>query len=54
MSAWRRASEREEIADRDSLRVFIRRPRAKLGDDASQPRSVETVRGIGYRLLPGD
>ena len=45
---------REEPADRDSLRVFVRRLRSKLGDDASQPRYVETVRGVGYRLLPGD
>ena len=45
---------REEPADRDALRVFVRRLRAKLGDDASQPRYVETVRGLGYRMLPGD
>ena len=45
---------REEPADRDALRVFVRRLRAKLGDDASQPRYLETVRGLGYRMLPGD
>jgi DNA-binding response OmpR family regulator len=45
---------REEPTDRDALRVFVRRLRAKLGDDASQPRYVETVRGLGYRMLPGD
>ena len=45
---------REEPADRDALRVFIRRLRAKIGDDVSEPRYVETVRGVGYRLLPGD
>jgi DNA-binding response OmpR family regulator len=27
--------------------------RAKLGDDAARPRYLETVRGLGYRLLPG-
>jgi len=45
---------REEPADRDSLRVFVRRLRSKLADDAANPRYVETVRGVGYRLLPGD
>jgi len=45
---------REEPSDRDALRVFIRRLRAKIGDDVSEPRYVETVRGVGYRLLPGD
>jgi DNA-binding response OmpR family regulator len=45
---------REEPADRDALRVFVRRLRSKIGDDASNPRYVETVRGVGYRLLPRD
>jgi len=42
---------RDEPGDRDSLRVFVRRLRAKLGDDAAAPRYIETVRGLGYRLL---
>ena len=37
----------------DSLRVFVRRLRAKLGDTARTPRYIETVRGLGYRLLSG-
>jgi two-component system KDP operon response regulator KdpE len=45
---------RDEDIGADSLRVFIRRLRAKLGDDAAAPRYIETVRGIGYRLLAGD
>ena len=45
---------RDDPGDVDSLRVFIRRLRAKLGDDADAPRYLETVRGIGYRLLAGD
>ena len=45
---------RDEDAEPDALRVFIRRLRAKLGDDASSPRYIETVRGLGYRLLAGD
>jgi DNA-binding response OmpR family regulator len=42
---------RDEDVEPDALRVFIRRLRAKLGDDATQPRYIETVRGVGYRLL---
>jgi len=45
---------REEPGDRDALRVFIRRLRSRMKDDASEPRYLETVRGVGYRLLPGD
>jgi len=45
---------RDEPGDLDSLRVFVRRLRSKLGDDATAPRYIETVRGIGYRLLTGD
>ena len=49
-----RAWGRDEIADRVALRVFIRRLRTKLGDDAASPRLIETARGIGYRLLRQD
>lgn len=45
---------RDEDARADALRVFIRRLRRKLGDDATSPRYIETVRGVGYRLLAGD
>jgi len=45
---------RDEPADLDSLRVFVRRLRAKLGDSAEEPRYLETVRGLGYRLLSGE
>ena len=48
-----RAWGRDAYADLDSLRVFMRRLRTKLGDDATSPRYIETVRGIGYRLLAG-
>ncbi|HEX5038650.1 MAG TPA: response regulator transcription factor [Candidatus Limnocylindria bacterium] len=44
---------RDEPGDRDALRVFIRRIRVKLGDEAADPRYIETVRGLGYRLLSG-
>ena len=49
-----------EISDRDldafdrSIDVRIAGLRRKLGDDAREPRIIETVRGVGYRLLkPG-
>ena len=42
---------RDEPGDLDSLRVFVRRLRAKLGDDAGAPRYIETARGLGYRLM---
>ena len=31
---------------------FVARLRAHLGDDAEEPRHLETVRGIGYRFNP--
>ena len=45
---------RDEPGELDSLRVFVRRLRAKLRDDAAAPRYIETVRGLGYRLIGGD
>lgn len=42
---------RDDPGDLDSLRVFVRRLRVKLGDDATAPRYLETVRGLGYRLI---
>ncbi len=38
--------------DTSTITVHVRRLRAKLGDDPSQPRFIETVWGIGYRLRP--
>ncbi len=32
--------------------VHIRWLREKLEDDASQPKRIVTVRGVGYKLLP--
>ena len=45
---------RDDPGDPRALRVFIRRIRAKVGDDAAAPRYIETIRGLGYRLLPAD
>jgi DNA-binding response OmpR family regulator len=38
--------------DTGTVTVHIRRLRAKLGDDPSEPRFIETVWGVGYRLRP--
>jgi DNA-binding response OmpR family regulator len=45
-----------EVAERDfetfdrSIDVHIAALRKKLGDDARQPRFIETVRGVGYKM----
>ena len=36
--------------DSQYLRVYIRQLRAKLGDDAADPRWIFTEPGIGYRF----
>jgi len=41
----------EWIADPSYLKVFVRRLRQKLGDDAGQPRYIMTERGLGYRFV---
>jgi len=38
--------------DTSTVTVHVRRLRAKLGDDPSEPRFIETVWGVGYRLKP--
>jgi DNA-binding response OmpR family regulator len=45
---------RDDPGTTEGLRVFVRRIRAKLGDDATAPTYLETARGLGYRLLVGD
>ena len=37
-------------ADKRSVEVHIANLRRKIGDDSTNPRFVETVRGVGYRL----
>ncbi len=39
-------------SDTSTVTVHIRRLRAKLGDDPSEPRFIETVWGVGYRMKP--
>jgi DNA-binding response OmpR family regulator len=38
------------VGDDHLLDVHIAKLRRKLGDDPAQPRFVETVRGVGFRL----
>ena len=38
-----------EYVDTRGVDVHIRHIREKLGDDAAEPRFIETVRGVGYR-----
>ncbi|MGI8587970.1 MAG: response regulator transcription factor [Chloroflexia bacterium] len=39
-------------AEAHYLKVFIRRLRRKLGDDADRPRYIQTEWGVGYRFVP--
>ena len=44
-SAW--------VGDERMVDVHVRNLRRKLGDDASEPRFICTVRGAGYRIGSG-
>lgn len=39
--------------DHHLIEVHIRNLRKKLGEDMSSPRFIRTVRGVGYRMMPG-
>jgi two-component system, OmpR family, KDP operon response regulator KdpE len=41
----------EYVNDSHYLKVFVRRLRQKLGDDAEHPRYIQTDWGIGYRFV---
>ena len=41
----------EEYIDERTVNVYVQRLRNKLGDDPTNPRLIETVRGFGYRLV---
>lgn len=37
-----------------ALAVYIRRLRQKIEEDEDNPRYIQTVRGFGYKLVPGE
>jgi len=39
-----------EYVNDNTLTVYIKRLREKLGDDAKNPEIIKTVRGLGYRM----
>jgi DNA-binding response OmpR family regulator len=39
------------VGDDHLVDVHVANLRRKLGDDAEAPRFIETVRGVGYRLV---
>ena len=41
-----------EAGDMDLIRNFIKKLRAKLGEDAANPTWIFNVRGVGYRMPP--
>jgi DNA-binding response OmpR family regulator len=42
----------ESAIDTGTVTVHMRRLRAKIEDDPSEPRHLETVWGVGYRIVP--
>ena len=38
----------------NTLTVYVKRLREKIEDDPSKPRIIQTVRGIGYRVIGDD
>jgi two-component system KDP operon response regulator KdpE len=45
---------REYTSELDYLKVYIRRLRHKLGEEMGATISIESERGVGYRLVSGD
>ncbi|MCY4551581.1 MAG: ATP-binding protein [Defluviicoccus sp.] len=49
-SLLRQAWNARDAADTEPVRAFVKKLRAKLGDDASDPAYIFTERGVGYRM----
>ena len=43
-----------DAGDMDLIRNFVKKLRAKLGEDAANPTWIFNVRGVGYRMAPPD
>ena len=41
----------DEYIDERTVNVYVQRLRNKLGDNPTDPKMIETVRGFGYRLV---
>jgi DNA-binding response OmpR family regulator len=41
----------ETIVDENAIMVYINRLRQKIEDNPSKPKSIQTVRGLGYRFV---
>ena len=54
-SLLRQARDDRKPTDTDRVRAFVKQIRAKLGDDAADPRWIFNERGVGYRMpRPGE
>jgi two-component system response regulator MtrA len=42
----------EYLGDSRIVDMAVKRLRSKIEDDPSNPRLIQTVRGVGYRLEP--
>lgn len=40
-----------EVDSKDLLKKYVQRLRRKLGDDASNPRWIASIKGVGYRFV---
>ena len=41
----------ESIIDENAIMVYINRLRAKIEENPSNPKYIQTVRGLGYRFV---
>ena len=49
-SLLRQAWGARDASDTEPVRAFVKKLRAKLGDDAANPAYIFTERGVGYRM----
>ena len=41
----------EAIIDENAIMVYVNRLRQKIEEDPSNPKYIQTVRGLGYRFV---